>query len=46
MFEIGYSQGRAVVKLLEETGFFEDINLEKDQQDNDRIVIAKRLNKN
>ncbi len=46
MFEIGYAQGPAVVKLLGETGLFEDICVEKDLQDNDRIVIAKRLNRN
>jgi release factor glutamine methyltransferase len=40
MLEIGYAQGRAVRELLEQTGAFAEIKIEKDLHDNDRIVIA------
>jgi len=43
MLEIGYAQGPAVKKLLEETGVFAEIKIEKDFQNNDRIVTAKRI---
>jgi len=43
MLEIGYSQGRAVKDMLEKTGVFAEIKIEKDPHDNDRIVIAKKL---
>ena len=43
MLEIGYAQGRAVRELLEQTGVFSEIKIEKDHQNNDRVVIAKRL---
>jgi release factor glutamine methyltransferase len=42
MLEIGYSQGQAVRELLEQTGFFSKITIEKDFQNNDRVAIAKR----
>ena len=42
MLEIGYSQGPAIKKLLEQTGAFAQIKIEKDLHDNDRIVIAER----
>lgn len=42
MLEIGYAQGQAVRKLLEETGAFSEIGIEKDFHDNDRIVIARK----
>lgn len=42
MLEIGYSQGPAVRELLEETGCFTQITIEKDFHNNDRIAIAKR----
>ncbi len=42
MMEIGYAQGQAVKELLEQTGVFADIKIEKDFSNNDRIVIAKK----
>lgn len=42
MLEIGYAQGRAVRELLEQNGVFSKIKTEKDVQNNDRVVIAKR----
>jgi release factor glutamine methyltransferase len=43
ILEIGYAQGPAVRKLLEQTDIFAEIEIEKDVQNNDRVVIAKRL---
>jgi len=43
MLEIGYAQGPAVKELLEQTGVFAEIKIEKDFQNNDRIVTAKRI---
>ena len=43
MLEIGYSQGSAVRKLLEQTSAFTKIKIEKDYQDNDRIIIATKM---
>ncbi len=40
ILEIGYSQGQAVRELLEQTGCFTDIKIEKDFHNNDRIVTA------
>lgn len=40
MLEIGYSQGTAVKNMLEQTGLFTKINIEKDFHENDRIIIA------
>ncbi|HEG44097.1 MAG TPA: peptide chain release factor N(5)-glutamine methyltransferase [Phycisphaerales bacterium] len=40
MLEIGYTQADAVVKLLEQTGEFTDINVEKDHAKNDRLITA------
>jgi len=45
MLEIGYAQGQAVHKLLEDTGVFSEIRIEKDFHDNDRIVIARKINR-
>jgi len=42
MLELGYAQGLAVKDMLEKTGVFAEIRIEKDIHDNDRIVIAKR----
>lgn len=42
MMEIGYAQGPAVKQLLEDSGIFTDIKIEKDFAKNDRIAIAKR----
>jgi release factor glutamine methyltransferase len=43
MLEIGYAQGPAVRELLEETGAFAEIKIEKDPHDNDRIVTARKI---
>jgi release factor glutamine methyltransferase len=40
MLEIGFSQGFTVKGLLEQTGAFAEITIEKDLYKNDRIVIA------
>jgi len=40
MLEIGYAQGPAVRDLLEKTGIFTEIEIEKDPQNNDRVVTA------
>ncbi len=40
MLEIGYAQGPAVIGLLEQTGIFTEIKIEKDYHNNDRIVTA------
>ena len=40
MLEIGYAQGQAVRELLEQTGCFSEITIEKDFHNNDRIAIA------
>jgi len=42
MLEIGYAQGPAVKEMLEQTGAFAEIKIEKDFHDNDRIVIARK----
>ncbi len=43
MLEIGYAQGPAVRELLEQTGAFAEIKIEKDLHDNDRITIATKV---
>ena len=43
MLEIGFAQGEAVRKLLEQTGAFGEIKIEKDLHDNDRIVTAVKV---
>ena len=42
MLEIGYAQGPAVKELFEQNGTFTEIKIEKDLQDNDRIVTAQK----
>ena len=42
MMEIGYAQGPAIQKMLEEASIFKDITIEKDFANNDRIAIAKK----
>jgi release factor glutamine methyltransferase len=42
MMEIGYTQGPAIKAMLEATGSFADIRIEKDFANNDRIAIAKK----
>lgn len=42
MLEIGYGQGQDVARLLGQTNLFNKISVEKDFQNNDRIVIAAR----
>ena len=43
MLEIGYAQGPAIRDLLEQTGTFAEIKVEKDLHNNDRIVSAKKI---
>jgi release factor glutamine methyltransferase len=43
MLEIGSSQRQAVKELLEQTGTFAEIRIEKDFQNHDRIAIAKKM---
>jgi len=43
MLEIGYAQGQAVKELLEQTGIFAEIKIEKDLHNNDRIAIARKV---
>jgi len=40
MLEIGFAQGKAIKELLEQTGSFAEITIEKDLHDNDRIATA------
>jgi len=42
MLEIGFAQGGDVKQLLEQTGAFVNIKIEKDPHNNDRIAIAKK----
>jgi len=42
LLEIGYKQGPAVRAMLEQTGLFPSIKVDKDLIGHDRIVIAKR----
>ena len=42
IMEIGYAQGPAVRELLEQTGVFAEIKVEKDINNNDRVVTATR----
>lgn len=42
LLEIGYTQGPAVRDLLEQTGAFARIEIEKDFQKHDRVVVARR----
>lgn len=43
ILEIGYSQGPAVRELLGKAGCFGEIKIEKDYQNNDRIVTATKV---
>jgi len=42
MMEIGYAQGKAIRELLENSGIFKTIAIEKDFANNDRIAVAKK----
>ncbi len=42
MLEVGYAQGNAVSSLLDQSGLAADVKIEKDFNDNDRIVSAFR----
>ena len=42
-FEIGYDQGKDVIKLLENSAKFTEINLIKDLATNDRVVVGRKL---
>lgn len=41
VFEIGHDQGKDLIKLLEENGSFEEIEVFKDLAKQDRIVVAR-----
>jgi len=43
VLEIGYAQGPAVKELLEQTGAFAEIKIEKDLHKNDRIVSVRKI---
>ncbi|MHC4633506.1 MAG: N5-glutamine methyltransferase family protein [Planctomycetota bacterium] len=43
MLEIGYAQGPSIKKLLEKTGAFAEIKIEKDFHDNDRIATTVKV---
>jgi len=43
LLEIGYAQGPAVREMLTDTGLFAEVTVEKDDQNNDRIVTARRI---
>jgi release factor glutamine methyltransferase len=43
MLEIGFAQGQSVRSLLEATGLFGNIRIEKDLSKNDRVVIAQHI---
>lgn len=43
ILEIGYAQGKVVKELLEDTRIFSEIKIEKDFNNNDRVVTAKKL---
>jgi release factor glutamine methyltransferase len=42
LLEIGYQQSPAVRELIEKTGFFAQIRIDKDLQGHDRVVTAQR----
>jgi len=42
ILEIGYAQGPVMKEMLEQTGIFIEIKIEKDFHNNDRIVIVKK----
>ena len=42
ILEIGYAQGKTVRELLEQSGCFTEIKIEKDHHNNDRIITAKK----
>lgn len=41
VLEIGHDQGKALVKLLEDSGVFEDIEVFKDLAKHDRTIVAR-----
>jgi release factor glutamine methyltransferase len=42
IMEIGYAQGPAIREMLEQSGIFAEIKIEKDLNNNDRVVTATR----
>jgi release factor glutamine methyltransferase len=42
LLEIGYQQGPAIRELLEQTGTFAQIRIDKDLPGHDRVVVARR----
>ncbi len=43
VFEIGYDQGAGVKNIMEESGYYEDLNIEKDLAGYDRCVWGRRI---
>ena len=43
VLEVGYAQGPAVRELLEQTEVFAEVRIEKDPNDNDRVVTAIKI---
>lgn len=43
LLEIGYKQGPSVQELLEQTGLFPSIKIDKDLIGHDRVVLARRV---
>jgi len=43
ILEIGYAQGRAAKELLQNSGLFAEVIVEKDFSNNDRVVTARKL---
>ena len=43
ILEVGFAQGHAIKELLEQTGTFAEIKIEKDFNNNDRIATAIKL---
>lgn len=41
--EIGYNQKEAVIKLLEETEMYKNIECKKDYSNNNRIIMCRRV---
>ncbi len=43
MLEVGFTQGKAIKELLEQTGTFAEIKIKKDPNGNDRIATAVKV---
>ncbi len=45
LFEIGYRQGKAVKEIMEKAGFT-NVNIVKDMQNTDRVIIGQKQMEN